>query len=991
MKKHRFGALLLSCILVISSCMPVGTLSAFATESEETQAVAEVQESAVIPDDATESATVAEAAAEEEAEAAAEDEAGVEAEVTAEVAEAEEEADAVTEVATTAEAAETETVMAEEESDAAEEDAVETEEEPAAEAEAEAVDDEAVSEEVAQETEATSEADAETPAEETIEEAEAAIESSGEPALQADQPLTADEQKNEDLPTVEGTAGGWTNTVEDNSDKTSDDLFASYVEKQFEGASTGKPMLKARRSGVGSRLTGTERSFYNLIAGEVPKIAEGQSDSTVFSLEPEGFAKMSWTASELGVDDILVLNPNYTPAWEEDEDLKKQKWVMSEKAVDLFLDKMSFDDRSVVLALIEDFPYELYWFNKTVGYTVSNFFFNAYTDQTIGQDVITLTRPVSISLPVLREYAVEGETYRVNTETGTAVRAAVDRAGSILSKYSANSDVEKLKGYSAEICDLVSYNDTATQDSANYGYTAGSGNKVVYGNPWQLVWVFDGDPTTNVVCEGYAKAYQYLCDKTDFSDDKIGCICAGGFMDTDSNGHMWNIVTMENGRNYLVDVTNCDSGSVGYPDQLLLAGTKTYESGWYRFTTKDGSVTSYKYTQDMLNMFKDSELKLARGSYGSPDDKMEQPFRAGVAELTIEVGDWISYTADAPVSTAGHKELQLSGLYGDLYVKSANESVAKISTQAGKEGWIYGAAAGTTTVILTADATSEYDEAVVEVKINVVKKNQSLSLKSGSTAVSKGQTLYLTPGKTLSLSLVGGQGTLGASSSSYVTTSRSGSTFTIKGVKCGKIKLTLSASGTAVYNAASTDVVIWVVPAATTKFTATRQLKGYKLSWAKVTGANGYVIYRDGKKIKTITSGSTVAYSDTAATTNGKKYTYKIYAKAAAGVSPYYKSTIAFKLTRPAISYIKSNAAGKFSVKWGKNTKASGFEIQYSLKSNMSAATRVTKMKGTSCGKTISGLKKGRTYYVRVRSFKLIGKTRYYSLWSPKKTVKVAK
>ena len=48
--------------------MPVGTLSAFAAESEETQAVAEVQESAVIPDDAAESATVAEAAAEEEAE-----------------------------------------------------------------------------------------------------------------------------------------------------------------------------------------------------------------------------------------------------------------------------------------------------------------------------------------------------------------------------------------------------------------------------------------------------------------------------------------------------------------------------------------------------------------------------------------------------------------------------------------------------------------------------------------------------------------------------------------------------------------------------------------------------------------------------------------------------------------------------------------------------------------------------------------------------------
>ena len=28
----------------------------------------------------------------------------------------------------------------------------------------------------------------------------------------------------------------------------------------------------------------------------------------------------------------------------------------------------------------------------------------------------------------------------------------------------------------------------------------------------ELIWVFDGDSSTNVVCEGYAKAFQYLCD-----------------------------------------------------------------------------------------------------------------------------------------------------------------------------------------------------------------------------------------------------------------------------------------------------------------------------------------------------------------------------------------------------------------------------------------------------------------------------------------------
>ena len=56
MKKHRFGALVLSFILVISSCMPMGTLTAFAAEAEEIQVSAGIQGSAA------ESAAVEEAA-----------------------------------------------------------------------------------------------------------------------------------------------------------------------------------------------------------------------------------------------------------------------------------------------------------------------------------------------------------------------------------------------------------------------------------------------------------------------------------------------------------------------------------------------------------------------------------------------------------------------------------------------------------------------------------------------------------------------------------------------------------------------------------------------------------------------------------------------------------------------------------------------------------------------------------------------------------------
>jgi replicative DNA helicase len=50
------------------------------------------------------------------------------------------------------------------------------------------------------------------------------------------------------------------------------------------------------------------------------------------------------------------------------------------------------------------------------------------------------------------------------------------------------SDYEKLQSYRNEICGLTDYNHAAVTDGAPYG------------NPWQLIWVFDGNSTTNVVC-----------------------------------------------------------------------------------------------------------------------------------------------------------------------------------------------------------------------------------------------------------------------------------------------------------------------------------------------------------------------------------------------------------------------------------------------------------------------------------------------------------
>ena len=97
--------------------------------------------------------------------------------------------------------------------------------------------------------------------------------------------------------------------------------------------------------------------------------------------------------------------------------------------------------------------------------------------------------------------------YTVNTDIGQSVQAAVDNANAILREYSGASDEGKLQGYKDAICERVSYNDDA------------AGGGVAYGNPWQLLWVFDNNNETKVVCEGYSKAFKYLCDNTSFDDD----------------------------------------------------------------------------------------------------------------------------------------------------------------------------------------------------------------------------------------------------------------------------------------------------------------------------------------------------------------------------------------------------------------------------------------------------------------------------------------
>ena len=101
-------------------------------------------------------------------------------------------------------------------------------------------------------------------------------------------------------------------------------------------------------------------------------------------------------------------------------------------------------------------------------------------------------------------------------------------------------------------------------------------------------------------------------------------------------------------------------------------------------------------------------------------------------------------------------------------------------------------------------------------------------------------------------------------------------------------------------------------------------------------------------------------------------------------------------LTGYATYYVKSFKVSKckrsFTAKWKKQTKANqkkfnGYQIRYSLKSNMSGA-KYAKAAKSSKSKKIKKLKKKTRYYVQVRTYTVKNGKTFYSKWSAKKSVK---
>ena len=353
----------------------------------------------------------------------------------------------------------------------------------------------------------------------------------------------------------------------------SDQLAEEYILSIMPSKGHSKLRSRAQRS---VNLSGATATLYSLLLDDITLIANGERSSTVMEYAAaDVYGQTVYTKDQLGVENIII-DGGWAP-----------------EALAAIRSITYFDLNAITNTLLSNCPYELYWYDKTVGISASSVSYS-----TNGES-ITIKGSVILRFAVSADYSLNGDLYTYDTTYGQSAQAAASKAAAIVADYASNSDEDKLRGYAHDICDLVSYNDEAA--------TGG----VSYGNPWQLVWVFDENPNTTVVCEGYSKAFQYLCNLTTFSGD-IGVITVTGIMrgGTGEGRHMWNLVRLNDGFNYLVDVTNIDEGTIGYPNQLMLAkaSSGSVEDG-YGFDTDGGPIT-YVYDSGIKSYYTADELTL---------------------------------------------------------------------------------------------------------------------------------------------------------------------------------------------------------------------------------------------------------------------------------------------------------------------------------------------------------------------------------------------
>lgn len=290
------------------------------------------------------------------------------------------------------------------------------------------------------------------------------------------------------------------------------------------------------------------------------------------------------------------------------------------------------DNRMTILyAVLADEPYNMYWYDKTVGWQVNQYWkysgdtarLNLVSDNPADKYNTDESSYIRIRMPVSADFDDEDDLAAANAATTFTASSGV-RNGSLVTCKTSSEEISKVTGIvdtaraianeADATCvsdyDKLLYFKNIIQNKLAPDYDGEHSDKS-YGSPWQLINVFDNDPSTKVVCEGYSKAFKLLCDLSDFSYPDFDCYLISGNLNYSGNGHMWNSVCMDDGQNYLIDITNSKNRM-----DLFMQGYENYDGTWY--TYKKGTGTSkYSYKEMSLFVFSDDELNMSHTAYDS--------------------------------------------------------------------------------------------------------------------------------------------------------------------------------------------------------------------------------------------------------------------------------------------------------------------------------------------------------------------------------------
>ena len=224
-------------------------------------------------------------------------------------------------------------------------------------------------------------------------------------------------------------------TETDQADK--ENLFAGYVDQVF--ASYAPKAEEPTRGSIHTDLDGAvNNALYNAIKTQIERIAAGEVSSTEFTISASSVgidSSIAYTAADLGVTSIF-----------DDEG------YLSIEAATALQKKAGFDLDRIFMALMNNCPYDLYWFDKTYGYGYSMYWITG------DGSAIGITDTLWFSFVVAEEYRADDDYYTVDPSTGQTVQRAAAKAASIVEKNKNLPDYDKLVAYKDAICDLTSYN-----------------------------------------------------------------------------------------------------------------------------------------------------------------------------------------------------------------------------------------------------------------------------------------------------------------------------------------------------------------------------------------------------------------------------------------------------------------------------------------------------------------------------------------------------